>query len=87
MCIRDRGEIHIINSEGQIIGSFTAEEVPGSIAFDIRSVESVGDVDPTLNSQIIGEFDLLGRPWQEGSRGVKVRKMADGSVIKTYEAR
>lgn len=83
----EQGEVHIINSEGQMIGSFEAEEVPGSIAFDIRSVESVGDVDQTLNSQIVGEFDLLGRPWQKGSRGVKVRKMSDGSVVKTYEAR
>ncbi len=81
------GEVHIINSDGQLLGSFEAGEVPGSIAFDIRSVESVFDLAQMENSKIIGEFDLLGRPWVEGNRGVKVTKMSDGSVVKVYEAR
>ena len=81
------GEVHIINSEGQLLGSFEAGEVPGSIAFDIRSVESVFDLDQMENSKIIGEFDLLGRPWVEGNRGVKIIRFENGSIVKIYEAR
>ena len=78
------GVVQILNSEGALISSFEAGNVPGGIAFDIRSVESVGGIVVT-EATIVGEFDLVGKPWMQGSRGVKVTRYSNGKVVKTFE--
>ena len=78
------GVVQILNSEGALISSFEAGNVPGGIAFDIRSVESVGGIVGT-EATIVGEFDLVGKPWMQGSRGVKVTRYSNGKVVKTFE--
>lgn len=78
------GVVQILNSDGALISSFEAGNVPGGIAFDIRSVESVGGIVVT-EATIVGEFDLVGKPWMQGSRGVKVTRYSNGKVVKTFE--
>ena len=78
------GVVQILNSEGALVSSFEAGNVPGGIAFDIRSVESVGGIVGT-EATIVGEFDLVGKPWMQGSRGVKVTRYSNGKVVKTFE--
>ena len=77
------GVVQILNSEG--CASFEAGNVPGGIAFDIRSVESVGGIVGT-EATIVGEFDLVGKPWMQGSREVKVTRYSSlERVVKTFE--
>ena len=78
------GVVQILNSEGALISSFEAGNVPGGIAFDIRSVDSVGGI-VGAEATIVGEFDLVGKPWMQGSRGVKVTRYSNGKVVKTFE--
>ena len=79
------GEVHIINSEGVLINSFDAGEVPGAIAFDIRTIQSVVGInnDKTV---VIGEYDMLGKVWSTGNRGMKVQMLSNGDVRKIYVA-
>ena len=80
------GIVHILNGAGELVNTFEAGEVPGGIAFDVRLIQSVDEFGLDQNT-IIGEYDLMGREWIEGSRGIKLAKMSDGSVVKSYEAR
>jgi len=79
------GEVHIINSEGVLINSFDAGEVPGAIAFDIRTIQSVVGINND-EAVVIGEYDMLGKVWSTGNRGMKVQMLSNGDVRKIYVA-
>lgn len=79
------GEIHVINSEGVMVSSFEAGEVPGGIAFDIRTIQSVEGVGEE-EVVVLGEYDLLGKVWSKGNRGLKIQMLSNGEVRKIYVA-
>ena len=83
----DAGEVHILDSEGNFIESFTTASVPGGVAFDVREISSVSGVEMDLEGQVIGEFDAMGRLWSKGNKGFKIERLSNGKVNKVYIAR
>ena len=83
----DTGEVHILDSEGNFIESFTTASVPGGVAFDVREISSVGGLEMDLEGQVVGEFDLMGRVWSKGNKGFKIERLSNGKINKIYIAR
>jgi hypothetical protein len=77
-------EVHILDAIGVFISSFEAGSVPGGIAFDIRSIDSVGDLPTVGQSQVVGEYDVMGRVWSQGNRGIKIERQANGTIVKRF---
>jgi DNA-binding beta-propeller fold protein YncE len=82
----NEGEVQILNSEGTLISTFQAGSIPGGIAFDVRTVVGVVDLEMGGENMVVGEFDLMGRVWAKGNIGVKLEKMSDGTTIVIYVA-
>ena len=79
----DTSEVQILNASGEFISSFEAGTVPGGIAFDVRNV--IGFECPEISTEVnvVGEFDVLGRVWSKGERGLKLEKLSNGKTVKT----
>ena len=79
----DTSEVQILNASGEFISSFEAGTVPGGIAFDVRNV--IGFECPEISTEVnvVGEFDVLGRVWSKGGRGLKLEKLSNGKTVKT----
>jgi DNA-binding beta-propeller fold protein YncE len=82
----NEGEVQILNSEGTLISTFQAGSIPGGIAFDVRTVVGIVDLEMGGENMVVGEFDLMGRVWAKGNIGVKLEKMSDGTTIVIYVA-
>jgi len=79
----DTSEVQIISASGEFVSSFEAGTVPGSIAFDVRNVIGF-DCDELANpGHVVGEFDVRGRVWSRGERGLKLEQYSNGKTVKT----
>lgn len=79
----DAAEVQIISASGEYVSSFDAGTVPGGIAFDVRSVNGF-ECDELVNpGHVLGEFDVRGRVWSTGERGLKLEKYSNGKTVKT----
>jgi hypothetical protein len=83
----DAGAVHILDSEGSFIESFVTQSIPGGIAFDVRTTNSVCGPVHGAELKVVGEFDAMGRVWSQGNRGFKIERLSNGKVNKTYVAR
>lgn len=79
-------EVQILDAFGTLISSFQAGAIPGGIAFDVRSVVGISDLEVVDGSFLVGEYDLMGRIWSPGSRGVKLETRSDGTTRAIYIA-
>jgi hypothetical protein len=77
-------EVHVLNSDGDFISSFETGSVPGGIAFDIRSVDSVNDMVTDGQSVVVGAYDVMGRVWSQGNRGIKIERLENGTITKSW---
>ena len=82
----DMGEVAILDASGLLISSFEAGTIPGGIAFDIRTVVSVDQLEMTDNGRAVGEYDVMGRVWSEGNRGLKIERFSNGTTRAIYVA-
>ena len=82
----DEAEVQILDDDGTLISSFQAGTIPGAMAFDVRSVVGINDFNLIEESQIIGEYDLMGRVWSNGNKGFKIEIRSDGANRVVYEA-
>ncbi len=82
----DMGEVVILDASGLLISSFEAGTIPGGIAFDIRTVVSVDQLEMTDNGRAVGEYDVMGRVWSEGNRGLKIERFSNGTTRAIYVA-
>ncbi|PCJ80441.1 MAG: hypothetical protein COA49_08180 [Bacteroidetes bacterium] len=82
----DAGEVQIIDDLGTLITSFETGTIPGGIAFDIRTVLSIDQLEVSNNGELIGEFDVMGRVWSKGNRGVKIERFSNGNTRARYIA-
>lgn len=80
----DTAEVQILNSTGTLLTSFDAGTVPGGIAFDIRTVVGVDQVEMTNRGDVVGEFDLMGRVWSKGNKGLKIERFSNGTTRAIY---
>jgi len=79
----DAAEVQIISASGEFVSSFDAGTVPGGIAFDVRSVNGF-ECDELVNpGHVLGEFDVRGRVWSTGERGLKLEQYSNGKTVKT----
>jgi len=80
----DFAEVQILDLNGNFLASFAAGVVPGGIAFDVRSVISVGEISLPGETFVVGEFDVMGRVWSERSRGMKIERLKSGELRKSW---
>lgn len=83
----DEGAVHILDAEGNLVSTFETGSIPGGIAFDQREIVSVCRPEIETNTQVVGEFDAMGRLWSKGNKGFKIERMSNGNVVKTYVTR
>ena len=79
----DTSEVQILNESGEHISSFEAGIVPGGIAFDVRNVMEIDCPEISTEVNVDGEFDILGRIWSKGGRGLKLEKLSNGKTVKS----
>jgi len=82
----DTAEVQIIDASGSLLTTFEAGTIPGGIAFDIRSVVSVDQLEGLNNGKVVGEFDVMGRVWSKGNRGLKIERFSNGKTRAIYIA-
>jgi len=82
----DAAEVQILDVEGALISSFQAGAVPGGMAFDVRTVVGITNLDMFEGSRVVGEYDLMGRVWAQGNKGVKIETMSDQTTRVIYVA-
>ena len=75
-----------LDNGGILLSSFQAETIAGAMAFDVRTVVGVNDFNLFDMSQLVGEYDLMGRIWSNGNKGVKTERMSDGTNRVVYIA-
>jgi hypothetical protein len=79
----DTSEVQILNASGEYISSFEAGIVPGGIAFDVRNVTGIECPEISTEVNVVGGFDVIGRVWSKGGRGLKLEKLSNGETVKT----
>jgi len=79
----DAAEVQIISASGEYVSSFVAGTVPGGIAFDVRSVNGFECEELVNPRHVLGEFDVRGKVWSIGDRGMKLEKYSNGKTVKT----
>jgi hypothetical protein len=82
----DAAEVQILDVSGNLISSFQAGAIPGGMAFDVRTVVGMTDLDMFEGSRVVGEYDLMGRVWAQGNKGVKIETMSDQTTRVSYVA-
>ena len=82
----DAGEVQILDVTGTLISSFQAGSIPGGMAFDVRTVVGMTHLDMFEGSRVVGEFDLMGRVWAQGNKGIKIETMSDQTTRVSYVA-
>jgi hypothetical protein len=82
----DAAEVQILDVGGTLISSFQAGSIPGGMAFDVRTVVGMTDLDMFAGSRVVGEYDLMGRVWAKGNKGVKIETMSDQTTRVIYVA-
>ena len=81
----DAGEVQILDVTGTLISSFQAGSIPGGMAFDVRTVVGMTHLDMS-EGRVVGEFDLMGRVWAQGNKGIKIETMSDQTTRVSYVA-
>jgi hypothetical protein len=79
----DTSEVQILNASGAFVSSFDAGTVPGGIAFDVRNVIGFECDEISNPGHVVGEFDVRGRVWSRGERGLKLEQYSNGKTVKT----
>jgi len=82
----DEAEVQILDVAGTLISSFQAGAIPGGMAFDVRTVVGITHLDMFEGSRVVGEYDLMGRVWAKGNKGVKIETMSDQTTRVSYVA-
>ena len=82
----DEAEVQILDVAGTLISSFQAGAIPSGMAFDVRTVVGITHLDMFEVSRVVGEFDLMGRVWANGNKGVKIETMSDQTTRVSYVA-
>ena len=82
----DEAEVQILDVAGTLISSFQAGAIPGGMAFDVRTVVGINHLDMFEGSRVVGEYDLMGRVWAKGNKGVKIETMSDQTTRVSYIA-
>ena len=82
----DAAEVQILDIEGTLISTFQAGAIPGGMAFDVRTVVGMTDLDMFEGSRVVGEYDLMGRVWTQGNTGLKIETMSDQTTRVRYVA-
>ena len=82
----DEAEVQILDVTGTLISSFQAGAIPGGMAFDVRTVVGMTHLDMFEGSRVVGEFDLMGRVWAQGNKGIKIETMSDQTTRVSYVA-
>jgi hypothetical protein len=82
----DEAEVQILDVDGTLISSFQAGAIPGGMAFDVRTVVGITHLDMFEVSRVVGEYDLMGRVWAKGNKGVKIETMSDQTTRVSYVA-
>jgi len=82
----DAAEVQILDVSGNLISSFQAGAIPGGMAFDVRTVVGMTDLDMFEGSRVVGEYDLMGRVWAQGNKGLKIETMSDQTTRVSYVA-
>ena len=82
----DEAEVQILDVAGTLISSFQAGAIPGGMAFDVRTVVGITHFDLFEGSRVVGEYDLMGRVWANGNKGVKIETMSNQTTRVSYVA-